>query len=97
MMPMLRLEWWCRSCKRHQFCDNAGRCQVCGSTDNDCFAHLEHMRSKKDRAEVTLSKKDLELARWCVLTVSKGFTAEHDGQVAACELLARLDKVLGFT
>lgn len=39
-----------------------------------------------------LTGEDLRLIRWCVLTVSKGFTAEHDGQKAACALLAKLDK-----
>lgn len=38
-----------------------------------------------------LAPQDWRLIRWCVLTVSKGFTAEHDGQIAAHELLGRLD------
>jgi uncharacterized protein with PIN domain len=29
--------------------------------------------------------------RWCVLTVSKGFTAADDGQERACEVLAAID------
>jgi len=39
----------------------------------------------------SLSAKELKLMRWCVLTVSKGFVAVHEGQAAACELMDKLD------
>jgi hypothetical protein len=40
-----------------------------------------------------LTPEDFRLARWCVLTVSKGFVAAPDGQSAAADLFRRLDAI----
>jgi hypothetical protein len=45
-------------------------------------------------AGITLTRKDALLARWCALTVSKGFQAMHDGQGAAHELVKTIDQLL---
>lgn len=36
-------------------------------------------------------EKHRDFLRWCLLTVSKGFTADADGQKRACEVLKELD------
>jgi hypothetical protein len=43
-----------------------------------------------------LSRKDQSMLRWCALTVSKGFTAEHDGQINAHEVVQRFDAAKEF-
>jgi len=54
-------------------------------------ARLGYKTGLRDGRKQGFSDEDMRLIRWCVLTVSKGFTAEHDGQVAAAQLLTRID------
>jgi hypothetical protein len=42
----------------------------------------------------SLTARDFSLALWCVLTVSKGFRGGDDAQRAACELHARMAKMV---
>lgn len=53
---------------------------------------MEKKRDDGAAARLELLGEDASLARWCVLTISKGFSADGHGRRAAAELLAFIDE-----